>query len=628
MSNMDKFREEDASKNSKLTRMVSKVVVDKILIHYQKAGIGTKSHHKMAEDVENIHSEYVKVNKKKNPGRINEFREKLKKTMPFWTKTTINQMESSLQSPSTSLADKQKLETDIEFLNSMMSERVATYASIDVPNAVREKKRHDRQVEEENRKRMEAARMPQVSSTIPTPLEDTDSGSDTDNDANSMFTTPPTKKSHKRIVKTGTTITLPHDFMKSPSVVSALVRNKVTPTAAGAIFNALIEDNCGDTNAVNLSYTQIYRYRTQSNNSIANKIRNDWVPPAKAVIHWDGKLMTTLDSSEQEERLPILLSGIGGSKLLGVPSLPHLSTEKAGDLISKATTTLLDQWNCRDNVVGMVFDTTSANTGHKTAACISIQRDLDKPLLWLACRHHIGEVLLDHVWNQLAVEVSKSPEVTVFTRFKSKWDQLSYNDMSNLSFPVINEDILGEKKLQIIAMCKELLAEQFVRCDYKELVELTLLYLSGDGNDTTFNRPGALHKARWMAKLLYSLKIVLLSDKIEDELPKGSVFASGQLKKIQTFVKFCVFVYVPWWLTSPNSAAAPHNDMMLIKGLSDYSVVDRKSTDAARKAFSNHMWYLTQELVPLSLFSSDIDKQTKEGIAAKLLSCEKKVYIK
>ena len=136
--------------------------------------------------------------------------------------------------------------------------------------------------------------------------------------------------------------------------------------------------------------------------------------------------MTTLDSLEQEERLPILVSGIGGCKLLGVPSLPHLSTDKAGNLISNATTTLLDKWNCGGNVIGMVFDTTSANTGHKTAACISIQRDLDKSLLWLACRHHIGEVLLEHVWRDLAVEVSKSPDVTVFTRFRDKWSQLTH----------------------------------------------------------------------------------------------------------------------------------------------------------------------------------------------------------
>ena len=136
-------------------------------------------------------------------------------------------------------------------------------------------------------------------------------------------------------------------------------------------------------------------------------------------------------------------------------------------------------------------------------------------------------------------------------------------------------------------MCNELLTdgEKFVRCDYKELVELTLLYLSGDRN-YTFSRPGALHKARWMAKILYSIKMVLLSDKINDELPKGSVFASGQLKKIQRFVKFCVFVYVPWWLTAPIASAAPHNDLVFIKILADFSLVDKKCADAGHTIYS------------------------------------------
>jgi len=34
---------------------------------------------------------------------------------------------------------------------------------------------------------------------------------------------------------------------------------------------------------------------------------------------------------------------------------------------------LLDQWNCAENIRAMVFDTTSANTGHLSAACISVQ---------------------------------------------------------------------------------------------------------------------------------------------------------------------------------------------------------------------------------------------------------------
>ena len=54
--------------------------------------------------------------------------------------------------------------------------------------------------------------------------------------------------------------------------------------------------------------------------------------------------------------------------------------------------------------------------GHKTAGCITVQSMLKKPLLWFVCRHHIGEVILKHVWDELKIEVAKSPEISVFER--------------------------------------------------------------------------------------------------------------------------------------------------------------------------------------------------------------------
>ena len=74
-------------------------------------------------------------------------------------------------------------------------------------------------------------------------------------------------------------------------------------------------------------------------------------------------------------------------------------------------------------------------------------------------------------------------------------------------------------------MKSSIYVRDFVRCDYKELVELTLIYLSGNiPSDYKFNRPGALHELRWMSRLLYSLKLVLLSERILCELPKSSVY--------------------------------------------------------------------------------------------------------
>ena len=92
-----------------------------------------------------------------------------------------------------------------------------------------------------------------------------------------------------------------------------------------AVLHALINACDGDTSAVNLNYSTAQRYSVEVHNTIAQKSKRDWKPPEIALLHWDGKLMLTLDGSKKEERLPVLLSGIGGTKLLGLPALNTVS---------------------------------------------------------------------------------------------------------------------------------------------------------------------------------------------------------------------------------------------------------------------------------------------------------------
>ena len=151
--------------------------------------------------------------------------------------------------------------------------------------------------------------------------------------ADILFTPPNKKSTHKRTVKTGTNIWVPHDVLKSPALVSVATRNQVTPIAPAAIVTTLIETCGGDTSKLSLHWRTSFRYRAQTQSTIADKIHAEWKAPHTAFIHWDGKLMDTLSASDdaQEERLPILLSGIGGTKLLGVPTVPTKSNEAAGD---------------------------------------------------------------------------------------------------------------------------------------------------------------------------------------------------------------------------------------------------------------------------------------------------------
>ena len=181
-------------------------------------------------------------------------------------------------------------------------------------------------------------------------------------------------------------------------------------------------------------------------------------------------------------------------------------------------------------------------------------------------------------------------------------------------------------KESVLELCNSLLTartkytdELFIRGDYRELVQLTVVYLGGAGDRLlVFHRPGAKHHSRWMSKLIYSLKMVMLKKKIEQELPRNAIYFKGQADKMVKFVNFVVLCYVPWWLTAPVAALAPHNDFVLIKTLHEYRLIDPTSSAAATDAFFRHGWYITEELVVLAFFSSAVELHVKARMVERL----------
>lgn len=57
-------------------------------------------------------------------------------------------------------------------------------------------------------------------------------------------------------------------------------------------------------------------------------------------------------------------------------------------------------------------------------------------------------------------------------------------------------------------------SEEHSRNDYKKVVQLCLAYVGGYSSDFSFRRPGAMHRVRWMSKIIYCIKIVLLKSKV------------------------------------------------------------------------------------------------------------------
>ena len=306
MATSEKKRAEDSTKNVKLNNTVEDLVLKEVSHHYSKANIVMKLPYKCAEDIRKIHDEFRRVNKKKNPSRIESFRAKLKTTMPFWPRNIIKLMEDKLSNNLTTKLEKERLREDIPYLKSMMGNRVATYSSGDENHQKLTAAKRKREAEKVSSLKQQKDQHEQISSYS----RNFDEINDGEESQEEPFVPPPPKRSHKRTVKVGTTITVPHNVLKSKNLVSTSVRNKVSPTALAGIVSALIDNTGGNKNAVTLSYTRTYSHRLEAIRSIAEEIKKNWRPPTKGIVHWDGKLMQTLDGCGKEERLPILLSGV------------------------------------------------------------------------------------------------------------------------------------------------------------------------------------------------------------------------------------------------------------------------------------------------------------------------------
>ncbi|KAK5879916.1 hypothetical protein CesoFtcFv8_022992 [Champsocephalus esox] len=172
---------------------------------------------------------------------------------------------------------------------------------------------------------------------------------------------------------------------------------------------------------VSTSYATADRTRRHTLEAISEEQHEQWTPPPMCPLH--SKLTQMLTNVPQlEECLTVLVGDAERLKLLGVPAYMKGTDEPRGMIIARLTCKLLQDWCCTDQVVNMAFDTTASNIGHLTAPCIAIQLSLGRPLLWSGCRHHIGEVLLSHIFTDLKMETSRSPEVTLFTRIRDIWD--------------------------------------------------------------------------------------------------------------------------------------------------------------------------------------------------------------
>ena len=131
-----------------------------------------------------------------------------------------------------------------------------------------------------------------------------------------------------------------------------------------------------------------------------------------------------------------------------------------------------------DSIIACGFDTTSSNTGVNKGSCTLLQQLLLRQLLWLACRHHILELVIAVVFIVLLGKTT-GPEVTLFKILKSSWDSLDLNVLQLPDIPASYRREVEDLLLFIDERLHPDNLENLTRCDYREFLELAKLFLGG-----------------------------------------------------------------------------------------------------------------------------------------------------
>jgi len=164
--------------------------------------------------------------------------------------------------------------------------------------------------------------------------------------------------------------------------------------------------------------------------------------------------------------------------------------------------------------------------------------------------------------------------------------------------------LLDDEVDTVLSFTLNCLKVQQCREDYREFLELTVIFLGGiPVRGISFRVPGAIHHARWMSKAIYSLKICLFSEQFK--------LNSKEKNIIYDICIFIVRIYVKYWFLSPVAAFAPNLDLELFKNLILYKKIDPDISNITIKKLSGHLWYLTSETAALSFFDKNVSIESK-----------------
>ena len=203
------------------------------------------------------------------------------------------------------------------------------------------------------------------------------------------------------------TITLPQGINRRELLkvtTSTATRYKMSPMQQLAMVSSVISHGGGNMNDMVASISTAKRHRKIAQAEKASELKSVFkdTKPKYKIIHWDGKLVQFLNEQGggvyQDANAIIISSPLELKPMfLAAPTVER----GTGQLLCQATIRVLQDWDIMDNIIGTCWDTTAANTGIHEGAATHLEAFLEHAYLWLACRHHMSELHVKHVYHKI-----------------------------------------------------------------------------------------------------------------------------------------------------------------------------------------------------------------------------------
>lgn len=257
------------------------------------------------------------------------------------------------------------------------------------------------------------------------------------------------------------------------------------------------------------------------------------------------------------------------------------------------------------------------NTGEKNGTCKRLRDKYNGKLLSLACRHHVFEIIISAVYSCALNDKSQSPNIGLFVTFKEGWKNI---DARKIEFGIEHEKVQAMMNEWEINEIIDIINEQHNaqqsndRKDYTEFLDLSLIFLGARAYQNQkiikIRPPGALHRARFMSRVIYCLKMFAFRSQLN--------LCDNEIDGLINFNHFVVTVYLKNWFTCVLASQAPVNDLDLIGDLHSYREKNQAISEAALNKITDHLWYLGDILVGLSFFDDRNNDRTRKEMLKNL----------